>query len=90
MPDVATVTSLTSHPFAPEVPLVTASATPVGAVLSNWTVNAEALVLRPASFVQDPLNVAPAVSVVWCWSAVQVTGLLIESLPEVETVTSLV
>ncbi len=49
-----------------------------------------ALVVRPASFVQEPLNTCPAVSVVCDWSAVHVTGLEIESVPSVSTVTSLV
>ena len=89
VPDVETVTSVVYQPFKPAVPAVTAKAA-VGPLLSSLTVNEAALVVKPASFIHEPLKTAPVVSAVWNWSVVQVTGLLIESLPDVETVTSLV
>src|SRR5262249_58650167 len=62
----------------------------VGGVLSSLTVSDEAGALRPARLVQEPLKTVPSVSVVWDWSAVQVTGPLRESSPVVRRVTSLV
>src|SRR6266487_289866 len=61
----------------------------VGAVLSSLMVREAAFVLSPASLEQEPLKIAPAVSVVWNWSAMQLTGLLMLSVPLVLTVTSL-
>src|SRR6266487_3032642 len=61
----------------------------VGAVLSSLMVREAAFVLSPASLEQEPLKIAPAVSVVWNWSAVQLTGLLMLSAPVVLIVTSL-
>src|SRR4051794_35575180 len=89
-PLVWSVTSLVYQPFEPRVPAVTARATEVGADLSNLMVSAAAGVLRPASFVHVPLKTWPLVSVVCDWSAVQETGVLTESAPEVCTVTLLV
>src|SRR6266567_4227412 len=88
-PVVLTVTLLVYQPLLPKVPDETAKVA-VGPVLSSLTISGAALVVRPASFVQEPLNGALVVSVVWDWSAVQVVGLLTVSLPEVCTVTSLV
>src|SRR5437660_841673 len=51
-------------------------------------VSGSASVARPASFVHEPWNVVPVVSVVWCWSAVQVIGPLIASAPPAPMVTS--
>ena len=62
----------------------------VGPVLSSMIVSAEALAVRPASLVHEPLNACPAVSVVWKWSTVQVGGPLTDSVPKMWTVTSLV
>src|SRR5262245_4053913 len=62
----------------------------VRGVFSSLTVSGAAFPLRPAPFVQDPLNTAPAVSAVGTWAAVQATGPLIESAPVVVIVTSLV
>src|SRR5262245_7830069 len=62
----------------------------VGGVLSSLTVSDEAAALRPARLVQEPLKTVPSVSVVWNWSAVQLTGPLRVSSPVVRTVTSLV
>src|SRR5688572_32516945 len=89
VPAGLTVTSDRYQPPPPSVPAVAASAA-VGPVLSSFTVSGAAFVLRPASFVQEPLNSCPVVSVVCDWSAVHVTGLEIESVPSVSTVTSLV
>ena len=84
-----TVTLLLYQPFVPSGGEVTAALI-VGAVLSMLTVRGDALVERPAWLAQEPLKTVPAVSVVWNWSAEQMAGPLIESLPLVETVTSLV
>ena len=59
-----------------------------GADLSSLTFNEAVSVERPASLVQEPLKSVPEVSVVWNWSAVQVTPLMV-STPYVWTVTSL-
>ena len=89
VPVVLIVTSVVYQPLSPSVPAVTASVA-VGGVLSSLTVSGAAFVVRPALLVQEPLKTAPAVSVVWDWSPVQTTGLLIESVPVVLIVTSLV
>ena len=73
----------------PAVPAMTVRVV-IGPVLSTFMVKGEALVANPALLVQEPLKTAPAVSVVWNWFAVQVTGLLIVSVPLVWMVTSLV
>src|SRR6476646_2452100 len=88
-PAACTVTSVTYQPLSPSVPAVTESAA-VGPVLSSLTGSSKALAVRPASFVHEPLNTCPAVSVVWNWSTLQVGGPLTNSVPEVWTVTSLV
>src|SRR5687768_2314188 len=64
-PVVVTVTSLLYQPFRPNAPAADCI-TSVGAVLSTFTINGDALVRRPASFVQEPLTVVPAVSAVCC------------------------
>src|SRR5262245_15434660 len=89
LPVVEMVTSLMYQPFDPGVPALTARPAE-GPVLSTFTVRGSASVARPAALVQEPLKTAPAVSSVWCWSGVQVTGPLMASSPVVETVTSLV
>jgi hypothetical protein len=48
------------------------------------------LVVRPAALVQEPLKVAPVVSVVCVWLPVQVTGVLSVSVPDVAMVILLV
>jgi hypothetical protein len=64
---------------------------PVGATVSRLTIRGAALVVRPAALVQEPLNVAPVVSVVWDWvTGVQVTGVLRVSVPVEVMVTLLV
>jgi hypothetical protein len=63
-PDVVIVTFVTYQLLVPSVPLVTFSATPVGPVLSSFTVRDVAFVVSPASFVHEPLNTVPGVSVV--------------------------
>src|SRR5215467_2738490 len=65
VPVVRTVTSLVYQPLVPGVPEITAEATPVGPVLSSFTVSGVAYPVRPAPFLQLPLNVAPTVSAVW-------------------------
>jgi len=72
MPEALTVTSLVYQPAVPRVPLVTARAAE-GPVLSTLTETGLAGVDRPAALVQVALKGAPVVSVVWVWSAVQVT-----------------
>ena len=84
-----TVTSLVYQPFVPGVPAVTVRSA-VGPVLSSLIVSGAAFVVSPASLVQEPLKVWPAVSAVCDWSFVQVSGLLTSSAPDVCTVTSLV
>src|SRR5439155_290947 len=59
-----------------------------GPVLSSLVVSGSASVARPASFVHEPWNVVPVVSVVWCWSAVHVIGPLIASAPVAPMMTS--
>ena len=54
-----------------------------GFVLSSLMVRGVAFVVSPALLVHDPLKTVPAVSVVWDWLAVQVTGLLADSVPVV-------
>jgi hypothetical protein len=88
LPEVATVTSLTYQPFAPGVPELTERAAD-GPDLSSLTIRGEALALSPAALVQDPFIVVPEVGVVMICGGVQLTGPLIESVPAVETVTSL-
>ena len=80
--DQLTVTSLLFHPlaFGAGVRLTNEI---TGFVLSSLMVRGVAFVVSPALFVQEPLNTVPAVSAVWDWLAVQVTGLLVESAPVV-------
>ena len=85
-PEVLTVTSPMNQPFAPCVPLAVSVAD--GAVLSSLTVIGAALPTSPAWLVHDPLKTSPVVSVVCERSAVQLTGPLTKSAPEVLTVTS--
>src|SRR3954452_280521 len=63
-PVLRTVTSLVYQPFAPAVPAVTPRLAD-GPDLSNLTLKGDAPVVRPASFVHDPLNAWPLVSPVW-------------------------
>jgi hypothetical protein len=88
VPSVWTVTFDVYQSFKPRVPAVIERLTPVGGVLSSLTVRGVALVIKPALLVHEPLKVTPVVSVFWNWSAVQTTGLLIESVPLVWLVTS--
>src|SRR5882724_10561322 len=87
LPAVWIVTSLTYHPSSPSVPLGV-RVTPVGAVLSSFTLSGAAEVERPASLVQEPVNAVAVVSAVWCWSGVQMVGLLMLSEPVALIVTS--
>ena len=64
LPDVLIVTLLTYQPLLPSVPAETARLA-LGPVSSSLMVSDDALVVRPASFVQEPLKAAPAVSTVW-------------------------
>src|SRR5258705_2794746 len=89
VPAVFTVISLLFQPFEPAVPAVTASITS-GAVLSSLMLSAVALVLNPASLVQDPFTAVPVVSVLTIWAVVQTTGLLMLSVPLAPIGTSLV
>ena len=81
-PEVEIVTSLTYQPWEPGVPEVTDMAAE-GPVLSTLTVMGAAFVVSPAPLVQDPLKVAPDVSLFCCCKPVQVTGPLIASVPVV-------
>ena len=65
-PEVASVVLQPAAGTAPSVyvaPLVTPVTATAGAVASRLTVIGAAFIERPALLVQDPLNVAPAVSV---------------------------
>jgi hypothetical protein len=68
------------------VPLVTARVAD-GPVLSTLTVTAFVAVDKPAALVQEALNVAPDVSVVWLCGAVHVTPPLTASTPPAAKVT---
>src|SRR5437868_3776574 len=61
----------------------------LGGVASRLTCNAAAAVERPAPFVQEPAKTWSIVSVVWNWSAEQLSMPLTESAPAVWMVTSL-
>ena len=89
VPEVVMVTLLVYQPLLPNVP-EGVRMTPVGAVVSRLTVSGAAFVVRPAAFVQEPLKVVPLLSVESVCRAVQVTGVLMESVPVVVMVTLLV
>ena len=80
--DQSTVTSLLFHPLIFGDGMLLTNEI-IGFVLSSLMVKGVAFVISPALLVQEPLKTVPAVSAVWNWLPVQVTGLLAESVPEV-------
>jgi len=80
--DQLTETSLLFHPLIFGAGVLLTNEIP-GFVLSSLMVKGVAFVVSPALLVQEPLKTVPAVSVVWDWLAVQMTGLLADSVPVV-------
>ncbi len=83
VPDVEMVTLLVYQPLAPKVP--DAFNVADGGVESFLTVTDTSRFVNPASFVHEPENMVPVVSVNCVWTDVHVTGLI--SDPEVVIVT---